>query len=139
MPESVRDIMSANPVSLEKSSSALSAAEAMRDNDIGDVVVTSGGSIYGILTDRDIVIRGLAGRKDPESTPISELCTENPATLSPDDDVQTAVEAMSQKAVRRLPVVENGAPIGIVSLGDLAVERDRRSALADISAARPDH
>ena len=70
-------------------------------------------------------------------TPGGEVISEELVSLSPEDSAERAVELMRQHAVRRLPVIENDRPIGIVSIGDLAIERDEQSALADISAAEP--
>jgi CBS domain-containing protein len=110
----------------------------MRGNDIGDVVVLKEKRLFGILTDRDIVVRALAAKSDPETTPVSEICSRELTTIEPTASVEEAVRFMREKAIRRLPVVDKtGDVIGIVSIGDLAVERDPRSALADISAAPP--
>lgn len=138
MPQSVRDVMTPNPISLSDSAPVVDAAQAMRDSDIGDVIVLDqSDELCGIVTDRDIVVRVLAEGKDPQATSLSEICSSNVHTLSPDDAVGDAVRLMREKAVRRIPVVEGGKPIGLVSIGDLAIERDSDSALADISAAEP--
>ena len=109
----------------------------MRDGNIGDVVVLEDGQVRGILTDRDIVIRALAEGMDPSRTTVGEVCSRELTTLSPTDSIAQAVSIMRDKAIRRLPVVEGGRPVGIVSLGDLAVEREPDSALGGISAAPP--
>jgi CBS domain-containing protein len=75
--------------------------------------------------------------RDPDSTTVGDICSRDLTTVGPDDSVGHAVSLMREKAIRRLPVVEAGAGVGIVSIGDVAVDRDRRSALADISAAPP--
>ena len=137
MAQAVREIMTANPDSLPASASLLEAARKMRDNDIGSVVVTDNGSICGIVTDRDLSIRAIADGKDPKKTKLGEICSRSLKTLSPDDEAETAVKLMREQAIRRLPVVQDGQAVGIVSLGDLAMKRDRESALADISAAPP--
>jgi CBS domain-containing protein len=100
-------------------------------------VIVEKGQIQGILTDRDIVVRGLAEGRDPARTTVGEICSRELTVLSPTDSVGDAVKVMRDKAIRRLPVVEGGRPVGIVSLGDLAVERDPESALGGISAAPP--
>ena len=102
---------------------------------IGDVVVLQDGNMCGIATDRDIVVRAIANGKDPATTPIGEICGKDVTTLSFDTTIDDAVVLMRDKALRRLPVVDDGFPVGIVSLGDLALKRDPRSALADISGA----
>jgi CBS domain-containing protein len=114
------------------------AAEAMRANDIGDVVVVDdNGKLSGILTDRDIVVRVVAEGRDPRTTRIGDIASRDLTAVSPDDPVDRAVQLMRDKAIRRLPAVDKGKPVGIVSIGDLALDRDPGSALADISAAPP--
>lgn len=139
MGQNIRDVMTPNPVSLPASSPVMEAARMMKERDIGDVIVLDEGKICGVLTDRDIVVRALAAGKDPGSTNISEICSRDLAWVSPDEDVDKAVQMMRDKAIRRLPVVDGDKPVGMVSIGDLAVERDRESALADISAAPPNN
>lgn len=137
MATTIRDVMTTRLTTLPKTSSVLEAARAMRQNDIGDVVVLDNGHIHGILTDRDIVIRAVAEGRDPSSTKLAEISSHDLTTVAPTDSIDTAVQLMRQKAIRRLPVVENGKPVGIVSIGDLARERDPQSALGDISSAAP--
>ncbi|MFD5576976.1 CBS domain-containing protein, partial [Streptomyces pseudogriseolus] len=97
--------------------------------------------LFGVLTARDIVLRGFAVGQVPVATTVGSLCTRPPlVTLDPDDTTDHAVALMREHAVRRLPVVEHGGcPVGVVSLGDLAAEEDPHSALADISRATPTH
>jgi CBS domain-containing protein len=95
-----------------------------------------GETVCGIATDR-IVVRGIADGRDPRSTSLGDICSRDLATLSPDDQFGTAVRLMRERAIRRLPVVEAGRPVGILTIGDLAVQEDRGSALADVSAAPP--
>jgi CBS domain-containing protein len=135
----IRDVMTPNPITLPATATAIDAAKAMREGDVGDVVVLEDGHICGIVTDRDIVVRGLGVDRDPAQTKIGEICSRELTTVSPTDEVSAAIDLMKLKAIRRLPVVENDRPVGIVSIGDLAVERDRRSALGEISAAPPNH
>lgn len=139
MAQAVREIMTTNPDLLPSTATLLEAARKMRDKDIGSVVVTENGSICGIVTDRDLSIRAIADGKDPKKTKLGEICSRSLKTLAPDDAAETAVKLMREQAIRRLPVVENGKAVGILSLGDLAIQRDRDSALADISAAPPNH
>lgn len=137
MTQSIREVMTGDPVTLDVSASLADAARAMRDHDIGDVLVTQGEQLYGIVTDRDIAVRGVAEGADVEKTTLKDLASREIAALSPDDSVESAVKMIREKAIRRLPIVEGEKPVGIVSLGDLAIERDRDSALADVSAAPP--
>jgi CBS domain-containing protein len=136
MAQKIRDVMSSNLVTVGMDQTVIDASKAMRDNDVGDVIVVEGDQLLGILTDRDIVVRVLAEGKSPNA-PASEIATTDLTTLSPDDDAVEAVERMRGEAIRRVPVVEDGRPVGIVSLGDLAQSRDPSSALSDISSAPP--
>jgi CBS domain-containing protein len=138
MNDNIRDVMTATPCALNATASVAVAARAMRENDIGDIIVLDGDHLVGILTDRDIVVRAVAEDKDPITTAVGEICSRELTTVQSTDSVGSAVRLMREKALRRLPVVDDhGTVVGIVSLGDVAVERDRRSALADISAAPP--
>lgn len=89
------------------------------------------------MTDRDIVVCGIAERHSPDDTTVADICTADLVTVAGDDDLEHAAELMRQVAVRRLPVVESERLIGMISLGDLAIEQDSDSALADISGADP--
>ena len=138
MAERIGDVMTTNPQTLPESTTVREAAEAMRANDIGDVVVVDdNGKLSGILTDRDIVVRVVAEGRDPRTTRIGDIASRELTAVSPDDPVDRAVQLMRDKAIRRLPAVDKGKPVGIVSIGDLALDRDPGSALADISAAPP--
>jgi CBS domain-containing protein len=139
MPQIVKDVMTPDPKVLLKTATVKEAAELMRDDNIGDVIVVNGHKkLYGILTDRDIAIRCGAEGADPDKVTLEEIATKDVTTLSPDATIDLAVTLMREKAIRRIPVVEDGKPVGIVTLGDLAIEKDPTSALADISAAPPD-
>jgi CBS domain-containing protein len=138
MARTVEEIMTHDPRTVDAGAPVVEAARAMREGDVGDVIVTQGGQVTGIVTDRDIVVRAIAEGRAPDSTPVSEVATSDVRALEPTQSVDEAVQAMREHDIRRLPVVDGGRPVGIVSLGDLAVERDPDSALADISAASPD-
>jgi CBS domain-containing protein len=101
------------------------------------VIVTKDGAICGLVTDRDIVLRIVAEGRDAREAPIGDACSAELISVSADDPIKKAVDLMMEHAVRRLPVVEHDRAVGIVSLGDLAVERDPGSALGRISAADP--
>jgi CBS domain-containing protein len=132
----VREVMTSRIISCPPDATIADVARLMRDNDIGDVVVTSDDRIQGIVTDRDIVVRCLADGATSE-TPVRQACSADVASVTSNSSIDEAVRMMRDRAIRRMPVVDDGAPVGIVSLGDLAIERDGTSALADISAARP--
>ena len=135
MAQSIRDVMTTQPVALQAMASVVDAARAMRDSDIANVIVLENGQICGIVTDRDIAIRGVAEGRNISSLTLGDICSRQLTTLSPTDSVDDAVLLMREKALRRLPVVEGGKPVGIVSLGDLAVTQDPHSALGNISSA----
>ncbi|GAA3166623.1 MULTISPECIES: CBS domain-containing protein [Streptomyces] len=137
MPQHVRDIMTGAPVTVGPYTSVAEVARVMRDRDLGSVLVTDGDRLRGLVTDRDLVVRSVARGGDPEETTVADACSEDLVTVGPDDDLDRAVRLMREHAVRRVPVVEDGHPVGILSLGDAAMERDPDSALGDISVARP--
>jgi CBS domain-containing protein len=138
MAQKVREVMTPSPVSLRSNEPLTEAARAMRDHGIGSILVVDDGQLQGLVTDRDIVVRAVASDQDPTSTPIAEVCSgEDLIVVGPDDDADMAVIRMRERAVRRIPVVDDGVAIGIISIGDMAIQRDEKSALADISAQRP--
>ncbi|WP_069886696.1 CBS domain-containing protein [Streptomyces luteocolor] len=139
MADFVRDVMTTGVVAVRPDASLVEAAQLMRAQDIGDVLVATDGQVLGVLTDRDIALRAVADGADPLTVSAQAICTPNPVVVGPDDAVSAAVGLMREHAVRRLPVVEDGQPVGMVSLGDLALSRDPSSALADISSAEPDN
>lgn len=135
MAQTVRELMSPDPKTIDAKESVAKVATVMRDEGVGAVVVVDGTRLKGIVTDRDIAIRAVADRKDPWTTTVGEIASQQLASLTPDDTVEHAIELMRKRALRRLPVVEGDRTVGILSIGDLAVQRDPSSALADISAA----
>jgi CBS domain-containing protein len=138
MARTVDEIMTTNPRTVNVDDTVLDAARVMRDNDIGDVIVVEDGQVAGIVTDRDIVVRAVAEGRDAESTTVGDIATTGTQAMEPEASVDDALRTMREHDIRRLPVVKNGRPVGIISLGDLAVEREPDSTLADISAAAPD-
>jgi CBS domain-containing protein len=135
MAQQISEIMTRDPKVLDIHSSLAEAARLMRDNDSGFVVVRDQDSVCGVLTDRDLVVRGLAEGADPASTTLENVYSKEVVQLDSDDSVDEAIELMRARAIRRLPVVHDGQVVGVVSLGDLAVERDPKSVLGEISAA----
>jgi CBS domain-containing protein len=132
----VREVMSTDVISVQKEDAIVEVAKTMRDENIGDVLVLDGAELMGIVTDRDLVVRALASDL-VTSSPVGEVCSKNLTTLRPDAEDDEAVRMMREKAIRRIPVVEDGKPVGVVSIGDLAEQKDPDSALADISIAPP--
>ncbi|WP_018908933.1 CBS domain-containing protein [Salinispora arenicola] len=135
----VGEFMTTRLVTMDGNDTLIAAAQEMRDCAIGDVVVTDGDSVVGIVTDRDITVRAVAENMNPASTRLNQITSRNVVTVSQYDDAVAAADLMRTYAVRRLPVVEDGQLIGLVSMGDLAVEREPQSVLADISADDPNN
>ena len=134
MAQSIREIMTADPRTVETGATVAEAAREMRDGDVGAVVVVQNGSVAGIVTDRDIVVRCVAQGLDADATRVSEVATMRPVTLTVDQSVDDAIRLVREQNVRRIIVLQDGRAAGIVSLGDLAIERDTDSALADIAS-----
>ena len=137
MAQTVRDVMTTDLVTCPSSAPLSDAAGYMRDRNIGDVLVVDDGSIRGIVTDRDIVVRCVADGGDVRTAKVGDVCTPDLMTVPADATIEEAARLMRDNALRRLPVVDRGRPVGIVTLGDLAVDADPSSALGGISAARP--
>ncbi|MCD6020837.1 MAG: hrp1 2 [Actinomycetia bacterium] len=135
----IRQVMTTPPDAVRKTASLQEAARLMKTKHIGDVLVEDEqGRLAGILTDRDVAIRATAEGADPKTTKVEDAYTQEVTALAPTDTVHDAVRMMRSQDVRRLPVVEGGKAVGIVSLGDISVETAPGSLLADISTAVPD-
>jgi CBS domain-containing protein len=137
MTRKIRDIMAPLPVVMTPIESVAAAARLMRDDAVGTVLVLEDGQLFGIVTDRDIVVRAVAAGRDPEFTRVGDICSKELVALSPDDDLAAATRVIREHAVRRVPVVQNGIPVGLVSTGDLALWLGDGSPLADVAAAPP--
>ncbi len=118
----VREIMTTELVTVAPTATLREASRLMRDADIGDVLITAENRLLGIITDRDIVIRAVAEGLDTKKATVEQHMTRNLFTGLPDWDVEDAADILAEEQIRRLPVVENGRPVGIISLGDLAVQ-----------------
>lgn len=117
----VRQLMTPAPVTIEPHASAALAARLLSRHDLGALPVCSpDGRLRGILTDRDVVLRCVAAEEDPAQLPVRDIMTRGCAAVSPEDDCAQAAQIMAQHQVRRLPVVEGGRVVGMLSLGDLA-------------------
>jgi CBS domain-containing protein len=137
--QQVQEIMTTNPVVCSSGATLSEAATIMRDRDIGDVLIEEEGRLRGIVTDRDIVVRAVAEGKDVSQVHLGDILSDDLVAVSATSSVDDALELMRSHALRRMPVVDGDRVVGIVSLGDLAVERDPNSALSDISAASPNN
>jgi len=134
--QTVADVMTPAPSTIGMSDTIQTAAEMMATLDVGALVVQAGHTTVGIVTDRDLVVRGLAEGLGLEAM-VGEVASEDIVTVGPGLPAEAAVKVMRAAAVRRIPVLDGDTVVGIVSIGDLAVERDPTSALADISEAEP--
>lgn len=114
------DVVGAQPLStLSPDDSVIDAVTLMRDRRIGAILITTDGVLAGIITERDIVFRVVAARLDPETTRIADVMTAEPDVAAPGDGVMAALERMQSGGYRHLPVVDDGALVGIVSIRDI--------------------
>ena len=121
MAESIRDLMTKNPRSLESGSTVVEAARLMRDENVGIIPVVEGEKLVGTVTDRDIAMRVVAEGKSPESMTVGEIASRKLVTIDPQQDLDEALRLMAKHQVRRLPVVEeDGKLVGIVAQADIA-------------------
>jgi CBS domain-containing protein len=119
----LKEIMTRNVEAISSDSSLVEAANKMARLDIGFLPVLDGDGISGVVTDRDIVVRAIATGRDASSTKVSEILTGSAEILSEDQEAQDAAKLMKDKQIRRVLVADDsGAYVGVVSLGDLAVE-----------------
>jgi CBS domain-containing protein len=116
----IREIMTENPKTCGPQDSVIDAAKLMASEDVGPIPIVESENLVGIVTDRDIVIRVVAEGRDARSTTLGEIASTDIATVSPDDDLDRAIEVMGSKQIRRIPVVEGQRIIGIVAQADVA-------------------
>ena len=133
MDAKVRDVMTPGPIGVDYDQSVGEAARTMRDWGVGAILVVSSGSLYGLVTDRDLVVRAVAEERGADE-PVGPLSSGNLIGVDADADVHEAMRLMRQHEVRRLPVLEDGQVAGIVSLGDLAMQDEPDLAFAQLSA-----
>lgn len=136
----VRHAMTEAPKTASPSMNAADAAALMKQFDVGVIPVTEGEQLLGLVTDRDLVVRVVAERKDPTAVRLSDILTTSPVTVSPDTRLSEARELMAEHRIRRLPVTKADRLVGILSLGDVAMadasERAVGETLEDISESR---
>ncbi len=130
----VRDVMTPGPIGVDYSQSIGDAARAMRDWGIGAVLVVRGDSLYGLVTERDLVVRAMAEARGADE-PVGPLSSANLIGVNADADICVAARLMRQHAVRQLPVLQDGEVTGIVSQGDLAIPDGPDAGLAEIARA----
>ena len=119
---SVREVMSTNVDVCTPLDNVFEVATKMKDLNVGAIPIVENNQIIGMITDRDLVVRGIA-EKHPGSNSVTNVMSENLVTISPDASLEEASNLMAENQIRRLPVVENGQLVGIVSLGDLATNQ----------------
>ena len=122
MAKSVRDVMTAGVRTVSPSQSLAEAAEVMKGEDVGSVPVVQEGRLAGIVTDRDIVTRAVAERRDPQTVKVDEVASRELVTVEPEQDLDEALALMARHQVRRLPVVEEGQLVGMLAQADVALE-----------------
>ena len=127
----IREIMTTDVTTAELNSTLEEIATIMRHEDLGAVPILDDGELAGIVTDRDIVVRCVAEGRDPGECSAEDVLTEGLVTVSPDDDVDDAAAIMSRNQVRRLPVLQDGKLVGVVSLGDIAVKQSNDEVSGD--------
>ena len=130
----VREIMTTDIQRVTPDKVLSDIAALMRDEDIGAVPIVEDGELRGIVTDRDIVIRAVADGKNPSTTAAEDVLSEEVGSVGPDTDIKEAADLMALRQIRRLPVVEDGQLIGMVSLGDIAVKHEEGTAAYALEA-----
>jgi len=120
----VRDVMTSNPVTCSPQASVADAAKVMAKEDIGPLPVVDANRLVGILTDRDIVVRVVAEGRDPQSTSVGDVATSDLVTVSPDEDLDRALQLLAERQVRRLPVAEGKTLVGVIAQADIARQGD---------------
>jgi CBS domain-containing protein len=118
----IRDVMTSNPTTCEPRASVVDAAKVMAQEDVGSIPTVEGDRLVGVVTDRDIVIRVVAEGREPQSVTVGDVASRDLVTVSPDDDLDRALELMAENQVRRLPVVEGDKLVGIVAQRDVALQ-----------------
>jgi signal-transduction protein with cAMP-binding, CBS, and nucleotidyltransferase domain len=129
----VRDVMTPGPIGVDYYQSIGEAARTMRDWGVGAVLVVRNGSLHGLVTDRDLVMRAVAEARGADE-PVGPLSSADLIGVDADTDVREAMRLMREHAVRRLPILEDGQVTGIVSLGDLAITGEPALVFAQLSA-----
>ncbi len=116
----VRHAMTESPQTIAPDMNAMDAAGLMKSEDIGVLPVVDGDTLIGLITDRDLVVRVLAERKNPLEVRVGDIATTSPVTVTPDMRLSEARELLEQHKIRRLPVMKGDRLVGVLSLGDVA-------------------
>lgn len=135
----VQEIMSRDVEAAGENDTIFNIARKMKEKDVGAIPITEGDRLKGIITDRDIAMC-IAEGKDPKSSPAKGCMTTEPVTATPDTDIEEVSKMMSREQIKRLPIVDQGKLVGMVSLGDLAVKADKgKEALKNIKKGVEEH
>jgi CBS domain-containing protein len=126
--KTVRDAMTAAVRAASPTDSLADAAQLMKQEDVGSLPVVEGGRLIGIVTDRDIVVRAIAERVDPQSVRVAEVASHEVVTVESEQDLDEALNLMARHRVRRLPVVQEGKLVGVLAQADIAIEVDDKKA-----------
>jgi CBS domain-containing protein len=129
MSKAVREAMTVSPRTVSGSTSVVEAARLMEAENVGSLpVVEQDDVLVGIVTDRDIALRVVAARRDPQRTTVGEICTDNPTYAYPDEPLDEALEQMAYRQVRRLPVVDDDRLVGMLAQADIVHEvKDKKA------------
>jgi len=126
--KTVRDVMTSNVRAAASTESLADAAQMMKEEDVGSLPVVEDDRLIGILTDRDIIVRAVAERVDPQSISVGDVASRELVTVDPDQDLDEALSLMARHRVRRLPVVADGRLVGILAQADVAIEAKEKNA-----------
>jgi CBS domain-containing protein len=136
MNERCQDVMTSDPVCCTPEDSAQRAAQLMKQENIGPVLVCenrSGKKLVGIVTDRDLAVQVVAEGRNPQTTRVGEIMSRELYTCGPGDDLETALQTMEDRQVRRIPVVDNqNRVVGIIAQADIVTRLDERSRAAEV-------
>lgn len=127
----VKDIMTKSVAYVNPAATVLETAQLMQKHNVGSIPVCDQSGVVGIVTDRDIVVRNIAFGKNPQQTPVTDIMTANITTVTPDMEMKDVTKMMSSSQIRRLPVVENKTLVGIVALGDVAIDSKSDTEVSD--------
>jgi len=131
-----QDVMTKNPTTCSPQSPVTEAAQLMEREGVGAIPVCDNGKLEGIVTDRDIAVRVVAGGRDPRQTTIGDVMTRDPKCVSADEPINRALEVMESSQVRRIPVIDGaGKLVGIIAQADIATRLNDDHATGEVVEA----
>jgi len=128
----ISNIMTKSVAFIRPEDTVVQAAQLMKEHNVGSIPVCRGDQVIGIITDRDIAVKAVANGSNPAMLSVGEIMSANPILGNPDMDVAEAGKLMGENQIRRLPIVESNRLVGIISLGDLAIEPMMQAKAGDI-------